>query len=311
MHKTNIVVLTGATGSGKSKIALNWAKKCNGVIVNADAMQIYKYIPIITAQPSEQDKNTVSHFMYGFQELYDKYSVGKYLQDLQQTLSQIDTNGKYENVIIVGGTMMYISAIIDGLSAIPDIPEDFSREVYEKYSDLNVEKLYQELLNIDPEYAGVVDKNNPHRILRGIVVKSFTGKSILNFWKKETKNQILDGRRTKFYIVNHPRDVLYERINSRFDSMVENGLLDEIRNIDSLVKTQNIDNKLSIQDKPLPKAIGLQHMLDYINGRIGFSVAVELAKRDSRHYAKRQMTWFRNKFSGLFQEVDKTTNITF
>ena len=307
MHKANVVILTGATGSGKSKIALNLAKKNNGVIINADSMQVYKHIAIITAQPSEQDKKTVPHFMYSCEDFFEKYSVGKYLQDLEQTLLQIDAEGKYENVIIVGGTMMYISAIVNGLSSIPDIPKGFSKELYKNYTNFDAKKLYQELLRIDPDYAVVVDKNNPHRLLRGIAVKSFTGKSILDFWKKGTKNKILAERNAKFCIVNHPRDILYKRIDDRFDLMLDDGLLDEVEHVNLLIRERLADK--SLPNVSIPKAIGLQHMLDYVNGKVSLSVATDLAKRDSRHYAKRQMTWFRNKFSCLFYEIHSELDI--
>ena len=180
----NCIIITGATGSGKSKYAIELAKKINGVIINADSMQIYKHIPIITAQPTENDKREVEHYLYDFLNIDNQtYSVGKYLIDLKCTLDKLQKINPSKTPIIVGGTMLYIDAIVNGLSKIPEIPEKIAQNVREMYNHKTTEQLFQELERVDYPYSKVVDASNPHRILRGIEIKLGTGKSILDFWQ--------------------------------------------------------------------------------------------------------------------------------
>ena len=146
MKKKNVIIITGATASGKSAIALKIAKEKNGVIINADSMQIYKYISIITAQPSQEDKKDIQHYLYGFVELDDKnYSVGRYLQDLKSTLDFLKTNEPDKTLIIVGGTMLYISSIINGISSIPEIDVNIRNELRKKYEKCSVSRIFADL----------------------------------------------------------------------------------------------------------------------------------------------------------------------
>ena len=296
--KQKIIIITGATGSGKSKYAIELAQRINGVIINADAMQIYKDVPIITAQPSTLDKQIIPHFLYSCQDLDENdYSVGKYLIDLKNTLDKLQTTQPEKTPIIVGGTMLYIDAIINGLNEIPEIDKNIKNNIREKYKNKNVEEIFKDLQQLDNEYSKVVDKNNTQRLIRGIEVKLGTGKSILDFWQQKTTNIFTKEYTFEKYLIQHPRDILYERINNRFDKMVQEGAIDEVENIKKMIDKGKLDKT------KLPKAIGLNHILDYLDKKITLSTAIDLSKRDSRHYAKRQMTWFNNRFSD-FKKIE-------
>ena len=287
--KKKVIIVTGATGSGKSAYAIDLARKINGVIINADAMQIYKHIPIITAQPNIDDRNLVNHYLYSFLELDNKsYSVGQYIKDLQQTLSFLKQSFPEKTPIIVGGTMLYVDAIINGLNTIPDIKQDIRDGVRNKYKNATAEDIFADLQKIDYEYANIVDRHNKQRLLRGIEVKLSTGKSILDFWK-EKKNSVFDKEYCfEKQIVIIDREKLYHRINDRVDAMLKDGLLEEVEGVKTIMTEKNISQQ------QLPKAIGLNHLLDYLNNKITLNVAIDLMKKDSRHYAKRQITWWRN-----------------
>ena len=288
-EKKKIIIITGATGSGKSSYAIKLAQEINGIIINADSMQIYKHIPIITAQPSYEDIHLINHYLYGFLELNDKtYSVGKYIKDLYETLLLVTKQNPEKTPIIVGGTMLYVDTIINGLNTIPDIKADIREDIRQKYQHSTTENIFTDLQKIDNEYSNIVDKNNRQRLLRGIEVKLSTGKSILDFWKEKKHNIFEKDYFFEKYIVSLERDMLYSRINSRVDAMLKAGLLEEMEKVKKIIIEKDI------QQNQLPKAIGLNHLLDYLNSKITLNIAIDLMKKDSRHYAKRQMTWWRN-----------------
>lgn len=300
--KKNIIIITGATGSGKSSIAIDLAKKNNGIIINADSMQIYKQIPIITAQPDEKDLSQVKHLLYGFVDIFDTkniYSVGKYLSDLQQTIQDIEVNEPDKIPIIVGGTMLYIDAILHGLSEMPTISEDIKKEIRNKYKKKTANEIFEDLKKIDKEYAKIVDKNNPQRLIRGIEVKLSTGMSITEFWKKNKQQSLFKDYNIKKIIVDLPREKLYERINNRFDIMLKNGALKEAKKIYDQCNLQGFKH----QD--IPKAIGLHEFFDYFDGKISLETAIDKAKQLSRNYAKRQLTWHRHHY----KDFEITTSI--
>ena len=287
--KKKVIIVTGATGSGKSAYAIDLAQKINGVIINADAMQIYKHIPIITAQPNIDDRNLVNHYLYSFLELDNKsYSVGQYIKDLQQTLSFLKQSFPEKTPIIVGGTMLYVDAIMNGLNTIPDIKQDIRDSVRNKYKNATAEDIFADLQKIDYEYANIVDRHNKQRLLRDIEVKLSTGKSILDFWKEKKSNLFDKEYCFEKQIVIIDREKLYHRINDRVDAMLKDGLLEEVEGVKTIMTEKNISQQ------QLPKAIGLNHLLDYLNNKITLNVAIDLMKKDSRHYAKRQITWWRN-----------------
>ena len=284
----HIFVITGATASGKSDFAFKLAKKNNGVIINADSMQIYKQIPIISAQPKEKDKTSISHYLYGFVDIFNKekqYSVGDYILVLESILTNIKSD---KTPIIVGGTMLYIDAILHGLSYIPLIRDDVKFEVREKYKHALSDEIFSDLKLIDEKYAKIVDKSNTQRLIRGIEVKLSTGISIVDFWKQK-QNSILERYNVEKIIIDVPREELYKKINNRFDKMIENGVIDEAMSVYNYSINNNIDYT------KLPKAIGLHEFFNFFNGTISLDEAINKAKQFSRNYAKRQLTWFRNR----------------
>ena len=294
-----IIIITGATGSGKSAYAVELAKKINGVIINADSMQIYKQIPIISAQPNDTNTQNIGHYLYGFVDIFDTknvYSVGKYLNDLKNTITHIKTNNPEKTPIIAGGTMLYIDAIINGLNIIPEIKSDVKDYVKNKYSNKNTEQIFQDLKKLDEKYANIVDKNNPQRVTRGIEVKLSTGKSIIDFWNKKEEKSIFNDYEIQKFVIDMPRNLLYDRINYRFDEMLKHEALDEVFLIYKHCLENNVDyNKL-------PKAIGLKEFFEFFDKKTSLEAAISSAKQHSRNYAKRQITWFRNRFKD-FQKI--------
>lgn len=292
------IIITGATGSGKSKRALEMAEDINGagrscVVINCDAMQIYKELPIITAQPDAADTAKTEHLMYGFRSIFEeeKYSVGKYLQDLRATIDGL--NGDCIP-IIVGGSMMYVEAIIEGIDEIPEIDAAQLVKMRNFFEKKSTKDLFQILLKKDKKYADfLIEKdaeNNRQKVTRALEVVSATGKSIMDFWGN--KRKLFNDFQFEKYITNLDRERLYEKINKRFDKMLLEGALEEVKTVHEKAKKNNYEEV----KKKLPKVIGLREFFDYFDGLITLDTAIEEAKQASRRYAKRQLTWFRNRF---------------
>ena len=296
--KRKAIIITGPTGSGKSDLAIQIGLKNNGVIINADSMQIYKQIPIISAQPSVNDKDKIKHFLYGFVDIKNIshiYSVGDYLQDLKRVLDDILKTNK--TPIIVGGTMLYIQSIVNGINEIDNIPDNIKQEIRNKYLNRTANELFEELQKIDEKYSKIVDKNNTHRLLRGLEVKIATNRSIVDFWNDKKNNVFDELFEFEKYVIDVPREILYDRINSRFDTMVQNGAIEEALQLFNECIKDNIDLY------KLPKAIGLYELFKYFQNELSLQDAIEKSKQFSRNYAKRQITWFRNKLDDGFIKI--------
>jgi len=295
------IIITGATGSGKSKRALELAEdiKRGGrpcVIINCDAMQIYKELPIITAQPNAVDAAKTEHLMYGFRSIFEeeKYSVGKYLHGLRAAIDCLDR----ECIpIIVGGSMMYVEAIIEGIDEIPEIETKMLVEIRHFFEKKSTKELFQILIEKDKKYADFLIKKNAstnrQKIMRALEVVGGTGQSIMNFWGQ--RRQLFNDFQFEKYIISLEREKLYEKINKRFDKMLLEGALEEVKTVYEKAKKNNYEEV----KKTLPKIIGLRELFDYFDGLITFDTAIEEAKQVSRRYAKRQLTWFRNRFIGF------------
>jgi tRNA dimethylallyltransferase len=257
-----ILAIVGPTGVGKTRLSVELAKKYNAIIVNCDAVQVYKELNIGSAKPTESEKAGVPHILFDIKSVVDNYTVMDYQNDLRTVIKK--NEGK--NIIIVGGTGLYLMA---GL-----FDYEFASEDYvEDYSELSNEELYKLALEKDSKMT--IHKNNRIRLIR------FLNRDT----EKHNGNKLLYD--VKFIGLTLERTTLYDRINKRVDEMVENGLVEEVKNLMPLLDKSRV----------LKSAIGYKEMIQYLNGEIALDEAIELIKKNSRHYAKRQYTWFNNKMN--------------
>ena len=269
------ILIAGQTASGKSHLALQVAAKHGGTIINADASQVYNNWRILTARPSIEDEAKINHKLYGHIDGATEYSVGTWIKEIRETLL---SNSR---PIIVGGTGLYFSALTSGLVDIPEIPETIRQEATSKIAKNGFESLVRE---IDEETAEKIDKNNPMRVQRAWEVLRSTGRG-LNSWHRETPEPTLDINKCKAILIDGEVSLINDRINKRFDQMIEQGLIQEAKNN---LATWNKMN-------PSSKAIGAQELIAYLNNKISIDELREQILIATRQYAKRQRTWFRSK----------------
>ena len=277
-----IIVITGPTGVGKTKLSIILAKKYNAEIINGDSVQIYKGLDIGSAKVTEEEKEGIVHHLLDIKEVNEEYTLYDYQKDARECIDKILKKGK--NVIIVGGTGLYIKSVLYDYNLSLEKPST------NNYDDISTEDLYQILMTLDVNNN--VDKNNRRRIIRAINYYKANNKSIsLN---KNGSILLYDAIFLGLTLDN--REKLYERINDRVDIMLENGLVEEVRNF----YNQNI------RSKPLTSAIGYKELYQYFDGEISYDEAIYLIKRNSRRYAKRQYTFFNNQFNIKWFSVDLT-----
>ena len=272
-----IIVITGPTGVGKTKLSVNLAKKLDAEIINADSMQIYKDLNIGTAKITEEEKENISHHLFDIKNINEDYSIYDYQIDARNKIEEITSRDK--QVIFVGGTGLYIKSVLYDYK----LNEE---NINDNYDNLSCEELYNELIKLDKDI--IIDRNNKRRLIRALNYYKENNKSISN--NKTDKllyDVIMIGLTTS-------RDKLYSIINSRVDKMIDNGLIDEVKYF--------YDNK--IYTKPLINGIGYKELYKYFNNEITLDEAVELIKKNSRHYAKRQYTFFNNQLSIKWFDVD-------
>ena len=269
------ILIAGQTASGKSQLALKIAEKTNRVIVNADAIQVYKNWRILTARPSIADEASANHMLYGHIAAQLEYSVGHWLKDVQKILNV------YANPIIVGGTGLYFFSLTNGLIDIPDIPAQIRLEAKKRIQSDGFESLIEE---IDPKTLKKIDKNNPMRVQRAWEVMKATGRGLVS-WHNKTPKPILELKNCETILVDGNASFINNRINSRFDQMLENGLLEEASKNFS---TWN-------EKDPSSKAIGAKELMAFLNEDISMEQLKEKVVVATKQYAKRQRTWFRSK----------------
>ena len=275
------ILIAGQTASGKSQLALQIAEKRNRVIVNADAIQVYANWRILTARPSIADEALTTHKLYGHIAAQIEYSVGRWLQDVQKILAI------YPNPILVGGTGLYFYALTKGLIDIPDIPAEVRVEANNRIQNEGFESLIKE---IDSETITKIDKNNPMRVQRAWEVMKTTGRGLLS-WHSETPKPILELKNCETILVDCDASFINNRIKSRFDQMLDNGLLEEASNNFSTWNEKN----------PSSKAIGARELMAFLNDEISIEQLKEEVVVATRQYAKRQRTWFRSKMKSWKQ----------
>jgi tRNA dimethylallyltransferase len=284
MPHYDMICLAGPTASGKSGLAVAIAQQCNGAIINADSMQVYAGIPIISAAPDETEQNGVPHYLFGQIDPAQRYSQADWLKAATDAVASIRANGQIP--ILVGGTGFYFKAATEGIVPMPDISSDVKVQAQAMLNEAGNQGLHARLAEIDPDLAARLEPGDSQRVLRGMEIW-LASHIPLSKWQKGVAKGRLLGRPLSVYL-RPPRDVLYRKINSRFEQMVEHGAIDEI----SALHARKLDETL-----PAMKAVGVRPILDMLKNIINKEKAIELAQRDSRRYAKRQFTWFDHQYN--------------
>jgi tRNA dimethylallyltransferase len=277
------VLIAGPTASGKSALALTLAEKLDGVIVNADSMQVYRDLRIITARPSKDEEARVPHRLYGHVDAAETYSVGRWCRDVAAALDDIRASGK--RPIIVGGTGLYFKALTAGLAAVPPTPAEIRNDVRRRLAGEGVGALYAELMRVDPQAAHRIMPKDGSRITRALEVMKSTGRSLAD-WHREGMAPVIDAAMAAKVFLKAERAELVGRIEARFAAMLESGGADEVR----ALAARKLDPLL-----PAMKAHGVPWLIRHFNGEITLQQAAAGAVMDTRRYAKRQNTWFRNQ----------------
>ena len=283
-RKPIIVLLAGPTASGKSKLAIKLSKTLNGEIVNADSMQVYKELKILTSRPSPSDVKKIKHHLYGFISVKKNFSTGAWLNIATKKIKSILKKRKVP--ILVGGTGLYFKTLIDGLVQIPDIPISLREKIRKYHKKIGQEKFYNELLKLDPKVKNFILKSDNQRSIRAYEVKKFTKKSLYD-WIKNTKPTFDPNLFKKFFI--HPsKDFLQQHINLRMNKMFKQGVKQEVKEF----------LKLKIRsDLSANKVIGIQEIKDHLLKKLTLTEVKNLIQIRTRQYVKRQFTWARGKMS--------------
>jgi tRNA dimethylallyltransferase len=277
------VLIAGPTASGKSALALRLAERTGGVVINTDSMQVYRDLRIITARPSPEEEGRVPHLLYGHVDAAVNYSAGSYVEDAARVLADVREQGRLP--IFIGGTGLYFKALTRGLSAVPPVPTEVRDGVRARLERDGVEALHAELARRDPEAAARLKPRDRTRIARALEVIEATGRPLAD-WHREGQPPLLAEGAYQALFLAPDREALYARIGARFDAMLQGAALEEV----AALAARKLDPLL-----PAMKAHGVPALIRYLQGEIGREEAVSIGKTDTRHYAKRQFTWFRHQ----------------
>ena len=280
--QSKIILISGPTASGKSNFAVKLAKKVQGEIINADSMQVYKRLKILTARPGKIEQKNIKHHLYGVVDLSKKFSTGQWLELAIKKIKDIKKKKKIP--ILVGGTGLYFQSLINGLVKIPEIPFKFRNKVRLMSKREGQKKFYKKLLKLDPKIKDKFDPNDTQRSIRAYEIKSYTDISMYD-WLARTKSEFKDSDFLKLQIETK-REKLIERINIRTSSMINDGAINEVKKF----------LKLKIRkDQSVNKVIGIAELTQYLNHEISLEEVKELILIKTRQYAKRQATWARTR----------------
>ena len=279
-QEKKVILLAGPTASGKSKLAIKLARYFTGEIINADSMQIYKEISILTSKPNSQDTKIIKHHLYGFNSVKKKFSTGLWLEMVIKKIEEQWKNGRVP--IVVGGTGLYFKALTDGLVKIPDIPNNMRTQIRKLHKKIGQKKFFIQLIKLDPLAKSFVLPSDTQRSMRAYEVKKFTNKSLFEFTKKTKSN--FNNNVFKKLFINIPRELLHKKIEKRVEKMFNEGAVDEVKKFCKM----KVNKELSSN-----KIIGIKEIKDYLRGKITLIKAKELIVQKTRQYAKRQFTWAR------------------
>ena len=278
--KSKIILISGPTASGKSNFSIKLAKKINGEIINADSMQVYKELKILSARPNLKDYQSIKHHLYGFHSVKNNFSTGDWLKNAIKKINEVRRRKKIP--IFVGGTGLYFKALTEGLVSIPNIPIKYRNNIRDLQKKLGQKKFYQKLIKLDPNSKEKINSTDTQRSIRAYEVKQYTKKS-LHDWFKNTKSYFEKEDFYKIYI-DYPREELIQRIGKRTEQMIKIGAINEVKRF----------VKLKVRkDKSVNKAIGIYEIKEYLEKRNDMSEVIEKISIKTRQYAKRQSTWAR------------------
>jgi tRNA dimethylallyltransferase len=277
-----VILLAGPTASGKSRAAVALARRFNGVVINADSMQVYRELRILTARPSAADEAAAPHSLYGHVAAADRYSVGRWLGDIAEAMERARAEGRA--AIIVGGTGLYFKALTEGLAIVPPVPEDIRQQIRAEAEGLETAALHERLARLDPEDAAAIRPSDRSRILRALDVFTATGQS-LAAWQKGSGEPPLVKAEARRAVLVPERSELHRRISDRAEEM----------GLPALGEAEALLRLGLPADLPVMKAIGVAELGAHLRGDITLDEAVAALKTETRRYAKRQMTWFRNQ----------------
>lgn len=277
------VLIAGPTASGKSALALALAEATRGIVINTDSMQVYRDLRIITARPTPQEEARVPHRLYGYCDAAVNCSSGAWINDAAKVLHEARSENRLP--IFTGGSGLYFKALTRGLSAVPPIPQEIRDDVRARLEQRGPEALHGELAKRDPASAEKLKARDRSRIARAFEVIEATGRSLTD-WHRDGLPPLLSPDQTAALFLNPDRDELYARIDKRFSKMIDAGALDEV----AVLAARKLDSLL-----PAMKAHGVPALIRHLDGDITLDEAIEIGRADTRHYAKRQFTWFRHQ----------------
>ena len=292
-ERPTLLVLLGPTGVGKTNLSLRLAEHFGCPIVSSDSRQFYRELKIGTAAPTEDELSRVKHYFIGSHSIHDEYNAGQYEQDAIKLLDELFR--KHKVVLLVGGSMMYIDAVCNGMDEIPNVDTETRAFWQKQYADFGLEFIQNELLKLDPTHYGQVDLQNPKRIIHALEICSMTGRPYSEL--RTGQRKLRDFNILKIGL-NRPRPELYERINARVDKMITEGLLLEAEQFYQFRKLNTLNT------------VGYKELYEYMDGNWTLDFAINMIKQDSRRYAKRQLTWFnRDKDILWFQPEELESKI--
>nr|WP_046120734.1 tRNA (adenosine(37)-N6)-dimethylallyltransferase MiaA [Ensifer aridi] len=291
------ILITGPTASGKSALAVKLARRHGGVVINADSMQVYGTLRVLTARPDEADMEGIEHFLYGHVPAGQPYSTGAWLREAEALVMRLRGEGRLP--VFVGGTGLYFKALTGGLSDMPDIPAPIRARLRERLKEMGPEPLHAELAARDAETAAQLRPGDGQRIVRALEVIEATGKPIRLF-QKARGPMIVDPDRAQKIVVLPDRKLLHSRIDRRFEAMLASGAVEEVRALLAL--------KLS-PEMPVMKAIGVQQIAAMLRGELSEAEVIATGAAATRQYAKRQMTWFRNQLDESWRRIENPNEL--
>lgn len=289
--KPKVIVIVGPTASGKTKTSIELAKKINGEIISCDSMQIYRYMDIGTAKPTMEEREGIEHHLIDVVDPDECFNVAKFKEMAETAIEEILAKGKVP--ILVGGTGLYVSTLTDGIE-FQEIESDvaYRDALIQKGYEEGADVLFEELKKVDPEASKVIDKNNIRRVARALEIYKVTGKTKTQLDIESRKEVKYDYR---IFGIDWDREELYNRIDKRVDIMIENGLIEEVK---------NITQKFQISNTAV-QGLGYKEVIEYLDGKITCEEMIEKLKLETRHYAKRQLTWFKRYKKIIWVQYDK------